>query len=42
MRRVYGQGHLITVIKYIMLACAYAMGATITMIGAFAFAVISV
>lgn len=42
MRRVYGQGHLITVIKYIMLACAYAMGATFTMIGAFAFAVISV
>ncbi len=41
MRRVYGQGHLFTLIKYVVLAVAYLAGATFTMLGATLFAVVS-
>ncbi len=41
MRHVYGQGFLITFVKYLMLSIAYMMGATFTMLGAFLFAVLS-
>lgn len=41
MRHVYGQGHVITLFKYLVLLAAYLTGATITMIGAFLIAVIS-
>ncbi len=42
MRCVYGQGHIITIIKYLMLLIAYLSGATLTMLGAFLVAVLSV
>jgi uncharacterized protein DUF3667/uncharacterized protein DUF4286 len=41
MRRVYGQGHLVTILKYLMLAVAYLTGATLTMLSALLFAVLS-
>jgi len=42
MRRVYGQGHLLTFTKYIALSIAYSTGAVITMMGALMFALLSV
>jgi hypothetical protein len=42
MRHVYGQGHLLTLTKYIALATAYSIGATLTMLGALLFALLSV
>ena len=42
MRRVYGQGHLLTGIKYIVLAVTYFFGATLTMMGALLVALFSV
>ena len=42
MRRVYGQGHLLTLLKYIVLFAAYILGAASTAIGAFLFALLSV
>jgi hypothetical protein len=42
MRRVYGQGRLITAAKYIVLTVAYLAGLTITMLGALTMAVLSV
>jgi len=41
MRRVYGQGPLVTILKYLMLAVAYLTGATLTMMSAFLFALLS-
>jgi hypothetical protein len=41
MRHVYGQGHLVTIPKYLMLSIAYLTGATLTMLGAFVFALLS-
>ncbi len=41
MRRVYGQGHLFTLAKYVVLAVAYSAGATFTMLGATLFALVS-
>ena len=38
---VYGQGHTITILKYLMLSIAYVTGATFTMLGAFLFALLS-
>ena len=42
MRLVYGQGHIFTFIKYITLVVAYIAGATLTMLGALLFALVSV
>ena len=42
MRRVYGQGRIITFIKYIGLIVAYVFGFTATMLGALALAALSV
>jgi len=42
MRRVYGQGRIITFIKYIGLVIAYVFGFTATMLGALALAALSV
>ncbi len=42
MRHVYGQGHLITVPKYILLTITYLAGATFTMFTVFLVAVLSV
>ncbi len=42
MRRVYGQGHLLTLLKYIVLFVAYNVGAAFTAMGAFLFALLSV
>jgi hypothetical protein len=42
MRLVYGQGHFFTFIKYITLVVAYIAGATLTMLGALLFALVSV
>ena len=42
MRRVYGQGHLLTSTKFIMLTVAYFCGAMITMMGALLVALFSV
>jgi hypothetical protein len=42
MRTVYGQGHLMTIIKYLGLSVAYAIGASFTMMGALLFALVSV
>jgi len=42
MRRVYAQGHLLTLSKYIVLSVAYAVGASFTMMGALLVALISV
>jgi Protein of unknown function (DUF3667) len=41
MRHVYGQGHLVTILKYLVLAIAYMIGATLTMLSALLFAVLS-
>jgi len=41
MRRVYGQGPLVTILKYLMLAVAYLTGATLAMMSAFLFALLS-
>lgn len=41
MRRVYGQGHLVTLLKYLVLAIAYMIGALLTMLSALLFAVLS-
>ena len=40
-RHVYGQGHLVTLSKYVVLAIAYFTGAALTMFGAFLFALLS-
>ncbi len=42
MRSVYGQGHFFTLTKYVVLAVAYSVGATFTMMGALLFALVSV
>jgi hypothetical protein len=42
MRRVYGQGRIITFLKYIILLIAYALGFTMTMLGALAIAAFSI
>ena len=42
MRRVYGQGRIVTFLKYIILAIAYVLGFTATMLGAVAIAAFSV
>ncbi len=42
MRRVYGQGHLVTLSKYLLLVFAYVTGAALTMFGAFLVALLSV
>lgn len=42
MRRVYGQGHLVTIGKYIVLFIAYMMGASLTLLGAVVFALLSI
>lgn len=42
MRLVYGQGFVVTFIKYITLAIAYFLGATLTLLGALLFALVSV
>lgn len=41
MRLVYGQGHLVTIFKYLILLVAYLTGATFTMLGALLLAVLS-
>ena len=41
MRHVYGQGHLVTIPKYLILTIAYLAGATLTMFSAFLVAVLS-
>ena len=41
MRHVYGQGHLVTIPKFLILLVAYISGATLTMLGALLFAVLS-
>ena len=42
MRLVYGQGHFFTATKFIVLSVAYSIGATLTMLGALLFALVSV
>ena len=42
MRRVYGQGRLVTFLKYVPLLVAYLLGFTATMLGAVAIAAVSV
>jgi len=42
MRLVYGQGHIVTLGKYIVLVVAYSIGATFTMLGALLFALVSI
>ena len=42
MRRVYGQGHIVTIGKYIVLFTAYITGASMTLLGAVIFALLSV
>jgi hypothetical protein len=42
MRRVYGQGRLVTFLKYVLLLVAYLFGFTATMLGAVAIAALSV
>jgi hypothetical protein len=41
MRHVYGQGHLVTIPKYLILSIAYLTGATLTMLSALLFALLS-
>ncbi len=41
MRHVYGQGHLVTLFKYVILLVAYLAGATFTMLGALLTVVLS-
>ena len=42
MRRVYGQGRIITLLKYVVLVMAYLMGFVATMLGALAIAAFSI
>ncbi len=42
MRRVYGQGRLLTGLKYVVLTVSYLAGITVTMIGAAAIAAFSI
>ena len=42
MRRVYGQGRIVTFFKYTILVVAYVLGFTATMLGAVAIAAFSV
>ena len=42
MRRVYGQGFLLTLVKYLVLLAAYAAGFTLMLLGAFAIAAFSI
>jgi len=42
MRRVYGQGRILTLIKYIALVASYSVGAALTMLGAVLFALVAV
>ena len=42
MRRVYGQGHILTFMKYVALAAAYVLGMSLTIFGAALFALVSV
>jgi hypothetical protein len=42
MRRVYGQGRFVTLLKYVVLLIAYVLGFTATMLGAMAIAALSV
>ncbi len=42
MRRVYDQGHLLTMFKYVALVTTYSIGAMFTMLGAMLFALISI
>jgi len=42
MRRVYGQGRILTFIKYVGLVIAYSLGAMLTMLGAVLFALVAV
>jgi len=42
LRLVYAQGHIVTFIKYVILIVAYSIGATLTMLGALLFALLSV
>ncbi len=42
MRRVYGQGHAITFMKYVILLGAYVAGASVTLMGAALFALLAV
>ncbi len=42
MRRVYGQGRILTFLKYVALVISYAIGATLTMLGAVFFALVAV
>ena len=42
MRGVYGQGRILTFIKYIALVICYSIGASLTMLGAFLFALFAV
>ena len=41
MRHVYGQGHIVTLLKYLVLVIAYLLGAMLTMLSALLFAVLS-
>jgi hypothetical protein len=41
MRTVYGQGHILTFMKYVALAVAYILGASLTMLGVVLFALFS-
>jgi hypothetical protein len=41
MRQVYGQGHIVTFMKYVALAVAYILGASFTMLGVVVFALFS-
>jgi hypothetical protein len=42
MRRVYGQGHLLTTLKYLMLAMAYAIGFSLVLLVATLIAAFSI
>ena len=42
MRHVYGQGHIITIMKYMVMSVAYSIGAMFTIMGALLFALFSV
>lgn len=42
MRRVYGQGRVLTFLKYVGLVISYSVGATLTMLGAVLFALVAV
>jgi len=42
MRRVYGQGRILTFMKYVVLVICYSIGATLTMLGAVLFALVAV